>query len=230
MTKNRIAALLLLVGVASLSRIAEARYYDGEVAVWLQPDRHGMPDGPNRYEYVRNRPTTATDPTGNLLTEVTSWPLSIVRNDGTVSATAYPSNDIVEILDSLENHHYGFSFWYFYDASIGTGKITRASFRPGGITLGLTGLSPCGVGNDILSVIDLAHIAQFNSSVANQGIFVWREEIAAHELSHAANWAMGDDVANEMACDEQLRAHYLMYGDDVAGAAATWAGCTHPQD
>jgi hypothetical protein len=62
------APLLWSVALAAVvllgAQPAEARYYDAHVAVWLQPDRVGMPDGPNRYWYVMDRPTVRTDPTG----------------------------------------------------------------------------------------------------------------------------------------------------------------------
>ena len=45
---------------------ARQRYYDPVLGTWLQPDRLGMPDGPNRYQYVMNMPTNRVDHTGNL--------------------------------------------------------------------------------------------------------------------------------------------------------------------
>jgi RHS repeat-associated protein len=44
-----------------------ARYYETGVGMWTQPDPLGMPDGPNRYEYVNQMPTKATDPLGLLV-------------------------------------------------------------------------------------------------------------------------------------------------------------------
>jgi len=40
------------------------RYYSPRQGRWLSPDRAGMIDGPNLYQYVRNLPTMLTDPTG----------------------------------------------------------------------------------------------------------------------------------------------------------------------
>ena len=41
-----------------------ARYYAPWLGRWERPDPAGMIDGPNRFVYARNRPTTLTDPTG----------------------------------------------------------------------------------------------------------------------------------------------------------------------
>jgi len=43
-----------------------------ELGGWMQPDRLGMVDGPNRYNYVKNQPTMATDPFGLLTTDYDS--------------------------------------------------------------------------------------------------------------------------------------------------------------
>jgi len=40
------------------------RPYSPRTGVWLQPDELGIADGPNFYQYVKNQPTTLTDPTG----------------------------------------------------------------------------------------------------------------------------------------------------------------------
>jgi RHS repeat-associated protein len=41
-----------------------ARYYAPWLGRWISPDPAGLIDGPNRYVYSRNRPTTLNDPTG----------------------------------------------------------------------------------------------------------------------------------------------------------------------
>ncbi|MHB8417851.1 MAG: RHS repeat-associated core domain-containing protein [Myxococcales bacterium] len=62
----RPSALLALAALLPCS-VAEARYYDARVAVWLQPDRTQVStfrEGPNLYEYVGDMPTLRTDPKG----------------------------------------------------------------------------------------------------------------------------------------------------------------------
>jgi RHS repeat-associated protein len=41
-----------------------------ELGVWLQSDRQGLIDGPNRYSYARSRPASLTDPLGSYAISV----------------------------------------------------------------------------------------------------------------------------------------------------------------
>jgi len=46
------------------------RYYSPRTGNWLSPDRAGMIDGPNLYQYVRGNPVSFRDPTGQSLAAV----------------------------------------------------------------------------------------------------------------------------------------------------------------
>jgi RHS repeat-associated protein len=45
---------------------ARNRYLNSASGRWTQPDRLGMPDGPNRFVYVSQRPTGLSDPSGHF--------------------------------------------------------------------------------------------------------------------------------------------------------------------
>ena len=45
---------------------ARDRYLDPNTGRWLQPDRIGLQDGPNLYQYAHGAPTLFTDPLGNF--------------------------------------------------------------------------------------------------------------------------------------------------------------------
>jgi hypothetical protein len=63
--KTRRAGLLCgFAAILMLGSSAEARIYMPHEARFLSPDRAGMIDGPNLYNYVKNMPTMATDPSG----------------------------------------------------------------------------------------------------------------------------------------------------------------------
>lgn len=60
----RNAHLFLVLAVVLLGTSAHARYFSPREGNFLSPDRAGMIDGPNLYQYVRGQPTMHTDPTG----------------------------------------------------------------------------------------------------------------------------------------------------------------------
>lgn len=49
-----------------ISGTADARYFLAQEGRWLQPDRMGMIDGPNKYQYARSNPVTQVDPLGRF--------------------------------------------------------------------------------------------------------------------------------------------------------------------
>lgn len=59
-----IVAVLSFAGALLFTARAEARYFLPREGRFLSPDRAGMIDGPNQYQYVRGMPTMAVDPTG----------------------------------------------------------------------------------------------------------------------------------------------------------------------
>ena len=54
------------VVVLLISGAAHARYFSAREGNFLSPDRAGMIDGPNKYQYVRGQPTIAIDPSGRV--------------------------------------------------------------------------------------------------------------------------------------------------------------------
>ncbi len=53
---------------------------------WTQPDRAGMIDGPNLYNYVMNMPTMATDPTGEMAVDYSSLDIAGAHCTASLSA------------------------------------------------------------------------------------------------------------------------------------------------
>jgi RHS repeat-associated protein len=51
--------------------VSPSRPYDPNTGRWISEDPLGLADGPNRYAYAQNAPTTTTDPTGELSARVT---------------------------------------------------------------------------------------------------------------------------------------------------------------
>ena len=62
-----------------------ARYYNPEIGVFIQPD---SVEGPTRYTYVAGNPAMANDPSGNVI----SYNSSLLRSDYTKNPTACISN------------------------------------------------------------------------------------------------------------------------------------------
>ena len=135
-----------------------ARYYDPTMGRFISKDPAGMPDGVNRYAYVSNNPTNATDPSGMALE--TPWD---VFNVG-VGA--------VSLANNVRQGNWG---WAAVDA-IGLGYdsvATAVPFLPAGASAALQAyragnsvVNSAQVGLDVAKVAEVANRAAQTTNTA----------------------------------------------------------------
>ena len=96
------------------------RYYDPRLGRYLSPDPLGMPDGPNRYAYVRNNPLRYIDVNGLIL----------FAFDGTNNSSPPPKGDTASNVRKFFETYNDGSSWYMNgvgrpdpDSGIGTNRL-----------------------------------------------------------------------------------------------------------
>jgi RHS repeat-associated protein len=142
---------------------ARQRYYDPSIGSWLSPDRKKMVNGPNLYEYVTDRPTKFTDPSGDTIAEVDSdliWPLNLIEgtDDGSFLVAALQTSP------------------YSIYLMVGTGLGNTPQGTPRG---GLTGVLSCD-SMDIFTEVDIQAINAYYGGWA----ILAQVGILAHEMVH----------------------------------------------
>lgn len=193
---------------------AHARYFSAREGNFLSPDRAGMIDGPNKYQYVRGHPTMGRDPEGTRLTSE-SPELQGVLNDLTSrspqAALLVTAVQAAATWFVLRDGALGLSAWG--DESFGQIGYPQQPHIISGCTATSTGY---GVMVDI--TIDLTKARTFDGSTG----------LSAYQQIPADKWARYQRAKDSRVTMFHELLHALQYIQAVEGAPwfvglARWA-------
>lgn len=113
-----------------------ARYYASWLGKWLSADPAGLGDGLNLYRYVRNRPTIATDPSGNE--EVTPPPqsppapeASNVRSRASIPTSGQTFYHVLDWVGTYPEMAVGYQMSYIQEEGFSVSQGASAKYGPG---------------------------------------------------------------------------------------------------
>jgi RHS repeat-associated protein len=154
------------------------RYLDPATGRWGQPDRAGMVDGPNLYQYARGQPTVDRDPTGR-------W-VAGVGGTGAYQSVAGGEADWYEVIDG----HWSYGWLFSLGLRLGIDITLAAGFQAFYSEAdSIDDLSGAGLG---VTADLVAFSLSWTASVScSQNQSVWLAPPSALRLKNAAAFGVG---------------------------------------
>jgi hypothetical protein len=180
-----VGTALVVVSVLGIGR-AEARYYSAATANFLEADRAGVSQGPNRYSYVKDDPVNAADSSGRAAIYVNE----LASNTFHSFSKAWDDLFNTSIGQSLIGQTYAWTGTYFINEVV---KPNVPHFLEKYPPIGQTGI---GFGDDsgigvtscgtpyVKTEISTSLLLQHNRTAHRSDDYHPVAEIMAHEMGH----------------------------------------------